>query len=464
MARRPRAGSFAAAVLAVLLLLASQDGLLRGVRGQEVAQDTIGGGDATNGAGAGAGAGAEAGQGDVGSGTAGDTSGADPAPPEPGPTDVQPNATTPDPTGPSQITVLTDSIDSSLTLYNCSLLAGLQGCSSTTSTDIYTSAVINGVLGAACFLGFGVLRGHVKVYRARLASPATTVKPPRLPEGGLCQIFSWILPVLGMSDQSLLASAGLDALMFSRFLMMCVQFFIPVTLFSVGILLPIHYTSTGSYNRCGFETVPENQDTLQRMSISNVCNGDPLLWVHFVFIYLSLAWAMWLLQKHYVAFASLRHHYIGLPQKPNYWFEKFILQPNGDNNGGGKSLQAGSPVPEESFFSPLVGVVSEESALSSPMSRAGSPLPLEGDGESQQNKSISDIVFNVTSWRDIARSWMMPDKLLDNKGEEPEDLKMFSSQMPSQTVRLEGNSNMSTYVVSTLSLTLSPSLLLSFGE
>jgi len=79
------------------------------------------------------------------------------------------------------------------------------------------------------------------------------------------------------------------------------------------------------------------------------------------------------------------------------------------------------------------------------MSHMSSPMPLDDDGEVQRKQSISDIVFNLTSWKDIARSWMMPDKLLDNKGQEPKDMQIFTSQMPAQTMRMDGNSVIATY-------------------
>lgn len=55
-------------------------------------------------------------------------------------------------------------------LGNCSIWAGIGGgCNKKyTSSDVTVSAAINFVLGFLCFLGFGILRKHVKVYKARL--------------------------------------------------------------------------------------------------------------------------------------------------------------------------------------------------------------------------------------------------------------------------------------------------------
>ena len=107
--------------------------------------------------------------------------------------------------------------------------------------------------------------------------------------------------------------------------MLSVQFFVPISVVSLGVLLPVHYTAEGDgYNRCEYPNPKQNADRLFRTTVSNMCPNEPLLWVHFVFVYLVLAWAMWLLQKHYVAYSSLRHHYIGIPQKPNRWFVRSV--------------------------------------------------------------------------------------------------------------------------------------------
>ncbi|UPQ98976.1 calcium-dependent channel protein [Chloropicon primus] len=314
---------------------------------------------------------------------------------------------------------ITNSVNDAFNINNCSLLEGLGGCNEPISAaDVGVSAIVNSVLGVTSFLAFGVLRTRIKVYRARLASPATTVKPPKLPEGGVMQIFSWIPPVLKMSDQALLASAGLDALMYSRFLMLCVQFFLPVSVLSCGVLLPIHFTAMGDgYNRC--ESTFENDDRLIRTTVSNMCVGDPLLWVHFIFVYIVLAWAMWLLQKHYVAYSSLRHHYIGIPQKPNRWFDRYIKEGGTIDELRSPSITVASN--EDEFLSPTQPSECEElGAVTSPDPSARSL------GQTGRKSSLKDIVLSISSWGDTAKAWFKPDKLLNHKGEEPEDLQVFT--------------------------------------
>lgn len=320
------------------------------------------------------------------------------------------------------INTITQDIENTVTVNGCNLFSGLQGCGpAVTTSDVTASAAINAVLGLGCFLLFGALRGKIKVYRARLASPATTVKPPKLPEGGVLQLVSWILPVLRMSDESLLLTAGLDALMFTRFLQMCVQFFMPVTLISVGVLLPIHYISQDGLNACEYENVIIT-DKLLRTTLSSVCPKDTILWVHFVYIYMVLAWAMWLLQKHYVAYASLRHHYIGLPQKPNYWFEKFLQgnQSSPQSAGGGEE--------QDSYLSPrdTLSEINEEDPMGNGAG-AGSPHTPVNTESSLKRSESKGFLFSVSSWKNVALQWIKPEKVLNYKGEEPESLQLFST-------------------------------------
>lgn len=257
----------------------------------------------------------------------------------------------------------------------------------------------------------------------------------------MAQVLSWVIPVLKMSDESLLRSSGLDALMFSRFLMLCVQFFLPISILSVGILLPIHYTATDDeINRCGYKTVLENQDGLLKTTMSNMCPGDKLLWVHVVFVYMVLAWGMYLLNKHYIAYAALRHHYVGMPQKPNPWFTKYL------EHFHNQSVVT-SPESSAAFDSP-VGVLSSDKAS---MGDHKTPQPSTREETSEEMKKMNSnrgILFNLAQWKNVALAWIRPETLLNYKGEEVDDLQVFSSahqmyvnssmkRSPNQKVSLE---------------------------
>lgn len=337
------------------------------------------------------------------------------------------------------------------------------------SAEIGVGAVVNVMLGAACFIGFGILRKYNKVYKARLCSPSTSVKPPKLPEGGVLQVISWILPLMRMSDESLLSSAGLDALMYSRFLMMCVQFFIPVAVLSIGILLPIHWTSTaapdgGKSYRCphGRNERTTEVDDLLRSTLANMCQNDPLMWFHLVYTYLVLLWAMWLLNKHYIAYASLKHYYIGMPQKFNPWVEKYLAEhvhadhavkersPSQNQIRKQKSASSESErernaesTKDKQLHTVTSGALLQDVdvkgvSLKASVSRSPELQVMTPDEERKprghrRQRSLGEVVFNLATWRNVAEAWINPDKLIDNRGKEPSQLKSLHNELSMKT-------------------------------
>lgn len=78
--------------------------------------------------------------------------------------------------------------------------------------NIITNLWLSAVLGALCYIGFIIYRGKFRFYEARLDMPQVTHKPPELNKKGLARVWSWIKPVFLVSDEDLLLSAGMDAL------------------------------------------------------------------------------------------------------------------------------------------------------------------------------------------------------------------------------------------------------------
>ncbi|KAI7819350.1 hypothetical protein BC939DRAFT_267215 [Gamsiella multidivaricata] len=111
------------------------------------------------------------------------------------------------------------------------------------------------------------------------------------------KFLGWIVPTIRISEEFYINNVGLDAVMYLRFLKMCLQFCI-FNGFVVGIiLLPIHYTAGGK------------QTEVPRLSISNVPTNSNLLWAHVFLTYLiTISW-MFLLFKNYWQWMDLRREY-----------------------------------------------------------------------------------------------------------------------------------------------------------
>ncbi|KAF9905976.1 hypothetical protein EC991_001135 [Linnemannia zychae] len=111
------------------------------------------------------------------------------------------------------------------------------------------------------------------------------------------KFLGWIMPTIRIPEEFYINNIGLDAVMFLRFLKMCLQFCIFNGIIAGIILLPIHYTAGG-----------ESQE-VQRFSILNVLEGSNLLWAHVFLVYLaSISW-MFLLFKNYWQWMDLRREY-----------------------------------------------------------------------------------------------------------------------------------------------------------
>lgn len=87
-------------------------------------------------------------------------------------------------------------------------------CFNTTisGANLITNLWFSAVLGAFCYLGFVIFRAKFRFYQARLDMRQVTHKPPPLKLKGLYRLWSWLIPVFKVSDEDLLLSAGMDAL------------------------------------------------------------------------------------------------------------------------------------------------------------------------------------------------------------------------------------------------------------
>ncbi|KAK5814319.1 hypothetical protein F5H01DRAFT_23086 [Linnemannia elongata] len=121
-------------------------------------------------------------------------------------------------------------------------------------------------LGAFCWLR---PRNGVIYARKYKASPEEK-RAPKLAEG----YFAWMAPVWHCPDSELVEKIGLDAVVFIRFIRMCRQVFIALTILGCGTLIPINVIGT---IRSANGVVPE--DKIGLLTISGIKNFD-WLWAH----------------------------------------------------------------------------------------------------------------------------------------------------------------------------------------
>ncbi|KAJ8105422.1 hypothetical protein ONZ43_g7433 [Nemania bipapillata] len=105
------------------------------------------------------------------------------------------------------------------------------------SKDIYVQLVLSFALGISAFTAFCILRPRWKtLYAARKRQSNPEIALPVLPDSFL----GWIPALYRVTEEQVLASAGLDAFVFLSFFRMALRLFGTMLFFSVTVLWPIH--------------------------------------------------------------------------------------------------------------------------------------------------------------------------------------------------------------------------------
>ena len=111
----------------------------------------------------------------------------------------------------------------------------LLGASAPRDTTI--QIIISVAFGIGAFLTFCILRPRWPgLYAARKRQKDEAVALPELPSS----MFGWILPLWRITDQQVLASAGLDAYVFLAFFRMATKFLLVTFFFSLIVIKPVH--------------------------------------------------------------------------------------------------------------------------------------------------------------------------------------------------------------------------------
>jgi calcium permeable stress-gated cation channel len=107
----------------------------------------------------------------------------------------------------------------------------------TNPRDTTIQIIISVVLGLTAFLAFCILRPRwTGMYAARKKTKDEATALPELPDS----FFGWIVPLWKITDQQVLASAGLDAYVFLTFFKMALKFLMITLFFSLIVIKPVH--------------------------------------------------------------------------------------------------------------------------------------------------------------------------------------------------------------------------------
>ncbi|TQV93729.1 DUF221 domain-containing protein [Cordyceps javanica] len=165
------------------------------------------------------------------------------------------------------------------------------------SASLYSAIGIS--IGFTLFLAicFSLLRPYNQaVYAPKVKHADEKHAPPAIGKS----LFAWVHPVLHTNEDVLMHTVGMDATIFIRFMRMCRNMFLVLSLIGVGILVPVHLTKAAVRDKSEF-------GWLVNISPLNVF-GRPL-WAQVVTAYLFDAIVAGFLWWNYRKIAQLRRRY-----------------------------------------------------------------------------------------------------------------------------------------------------------
>ncbi|KAL2130665.1 hypothetical protein VTI74DRAFT_6105 [Chaetomium olivicolor] len=108
---------------------------------------------------------------------------------------------------------------------------------------------------AAIAIAFSLVRPYNSVvYAPKLKHADEKHAPPPLGKG----IFAWVIPVWRMSEEELVSLVGLDAAIFLRFMRMCRDIFVILSVLGCAMLIPINWTNFSPPDSWLYQITPRN--------------------------------------------------------------------------------------------------------------------------------------------------------------------------------------------------------------
>ncbi|KAF2759326.1 DUF221-domain-containing protein [Pseudovirgaria hyperparasitica] len=186
--------------------------------------------------------------------------------------------------------------------------------------DATIQIILSLALGFTAFLSFCVMRPRWKtLYAARKKQNDQATSLPELPDS----LFGWIPALWRITEEEVLASAGLDAYVFLAFFKMAIKFLVITLFFAVAVIKPVHDVNPDE------DHPPKKNETGNNNSIEHTglhrrgegyfhtldsYTGEytsDYLWMYLVFAYGFTVLAMWLIVAETRKIIDIRQKYLG---------------------------------------------------------------------------------------------------------------------------------------------------------
>ncbi|KAI9745689.1 MAG: hypothetical protein M1818_001223 [Claussenomyces sp. TS43310] len=174
--------------------------------------------------------------------------------------------------------------------------------------DTIVQLVIALGLGLSTFIGFCILRPRWKsLYAARKQQKNGAAALPELPD----TFFGWVPALWRVTEQQVLASAGLDAFVFLSFFKMAIKFLSVTLLLAAIIIAPINNHFVGLFenddsDNVGNSTMIDNGDKGHRVE-----KDKTYLWAYLIFTYVFTAIALYFMWDGTKRVIEVRQDYLG---------------------------------------------------------------------------------------------------------------------------------------------------------
>lgn len=196
-----------------------------------------------------------------------------------------------------------------------------------TLSDIAVSAAINSLSAILFLVAFAILRlqpvndrvyfpkWYLKGIRDSPTSSGTFVKRfVNLDVKMYLKFLNWMPAALRMPEPELIEHAGLDSAVYIRIYLLGLKIFVPITLLSFGVLVPVNYTGEN------FDELKANMKDLtysdiDKLSISNIAPGSKRLYAHIVMSYVFTLWTCYTLYNEYMIVAKMRLHFLAAERR-----------------------------------------------------------------------------------------------------------------------------------------------------
>ncbi|KAI0459318.1 DUF221-domain-containing protein [Xylaria acuta] len=169
--------------------------------------------------------------------------------------------------------------------------------------DIFVQLVLSSALGISAFVAFCILRPRWKtLYAARKRHKNREIALPVLPDSFL----GWIPALYRVTEEQVLASAGLDAFVFLSFFKMSLRLFAMMLFFSAAVLWPIHraFDTSDPYSNKSYLDTMKNKDSLGDKNHS-------YLWSYLVFTWFFSLLTLYYMNSETFKVVKIRQDYLG---------------------------------------------------------------------------------------------------------------------------------------------------------